>query len=240
MNKIKPSVALLKEINNIQNLEDGCFVWIPVMQKDSLHVLEVNRNPNNLSTHDEVSFEIKPLRKEHYNRTHKDQLPIKNLHLGENQELLINPSKRRLCLIISKHNIPDLTFINNSNQLEYAQHLSLESFIAVPAYSCSTSSEPTSFGPEITDRIKNFVFSHLFYLPKYQNTSNKNKMAAALSSLSNAGSIFRLDEMFSFNNNLSIKKENYKITQETQKILFIHLYAMFGNKSPLKQLRTIV
>lgn len=234
---LKKQKANIFEPTTSTNLENFCFAWIPVMQMDSPHILEITRNPSNYKTHDELFFEVKPVNKGHFKRTHTDQLPIHNLHLEQNQELLISPSKRRLCLIIAKHNIPNLDFITNTNQKEYANHLTLESFIAIPAYSCSTSSEPTSFCPEITDRIKHFIYPHLFYLPKYKDTANSNQLAAGLKQLSNAGSILRLDEMFSFNYNPAISKEKYKLTIETQNILRLNLQYIFGNKEPFKILR---
>lgn len=218
-------------------LESFCFAWIPVMQMNSPHILEIKRNPNKLSTHDELFFEFKPVNNTHYKRTHTEQLPIHKLHLEKHQELLISPSKRRLCLIVAKQNIQNLDFIQDEDQKKYAKHLSLESYAAIPAYSCATALEPTSFCPEITDRIKNFIYPHLFYLPKYKNTANSNQLAAALNQISNAGSILRLDEIFSFNNNASISKETYKLTENAQKILLMHLQYIFGNKNSLKEFR---
>jgi hypothetical protein len=231
----------LFELNNEKILDFGSYVWIPKMQVDNPHILEISRDDTNYHDHECIKYKVVKAGKNHFNRKHTSQLPIHAMQLEDNQELLISPAKRRLCIVLGKFKVSnhEISMILNKEQQEYAKHLSNMIYIVAPLYSCSTASEPTSFCPEITDRIKNFIYPHLFYLPKYQNTAQNNQFAA-LSSLSSAGSIIRLDEMFSFLNYESASVEKYKLTLDAFKLIHIHIQYMFEYQEPLIKFRKII
>lgn len=223
--------------NNKPNISVGNLCWIPVMQKDEQYILEIKRNPTKLNSHNDIDFKVTPINATHFTRNHEDQLPVVNLRLEKNQELLINPAKKRLCLIIGSNNIPnyDLTqYITHISNQQYANHLSNKTFMAVPLYSCSTSLEPTSFCEEMTDRIKNFIYHHLFYLPKYKDITGS---FSALKELSNSGSILRLDEIFTFQLNTSIKAIPYSVSPEVLKLIFIHFQSIYGSPDNFKKFK---
>lgn len=228
--------SLVQSVGTEFELKPGVICWIPIMEQSNKSILEIKRNPLNTSVHNEIKFDIVDINSNHFKNKNILNLPIKNIQLDAHQELLISRSKKRPCIILEKFKISKdkLNTIQDEPQKKLAKHLSKSVYIAAPLYSCSTASEPGSFGPEMTYRIEHLLYNHLFYLPSLPKNST------VFSQLTSAnGGILRLDEAFSFMKNDSVEPEkNFILSDSAMTILNLQFSSVFlehSNYSQIKQ-----
>lgn len=140
----------------------GQFCYIASPQLDVIpRVMKVKRTDP--TGHEKIDFTIREMSSEDFFRN--KELPIYNLTLRYNEELIVHRSKRRPGIIISAENMAfeDITNILRNKK---RKHLQQECLLVVPLFSIETTLNQSGFPPEMVSRIKALMYNQFFYCPK--------------------------------------------------------------------------
>ena len=195
----------------------GHFVWCPVPHLEEVpRILEVERASS--EAHYATKFEIVQVGGDHFKR--KSKLPIKALALGETEELLISKAKNRPCIVVSAQTtiFEDETI---TSELRRRRHLQDNSMILAPLYGLATPDDPKGFPPIMVARIKTFLYSQFFYLPR---SCPKTKVSIGKES------IVRLDRLFAASPSRGVTAINKKLSEEPLSLLLAVLVERLGGK----------
>ena len=202
----------------------GHFVWCPVPHLEEVpRILEVERAAS--EDHHATKFEIVQVSSDHFKS--KQKLPIKRLSLGDTEELLISKAKKRPCLVVVSNN----TAFTDSTvaELKGRRHLQDESMILAPIYGAATPENEKGFPPIMVARIKAFLYSQFFYLPK---TCPKSKISFE------KDGIVRLDRLFPASPNRGVISMDKKLAEEPLLLLMAVLRERFGD-TQAENLKTV-
>lgn len=124
-------------------------------------ILDVERNKP--ESHDEIRFELRDANLESDFRMDR-VLPIKKLQLRSNEELLVQPAKRRPGIIIAAgaDEYEDITKILKQKA---KKHLQDDPVFVIPCYSIETKDDHKGFIQQMIPRIQCLMYRQYFYFP---------------------------------------------------------------------------
>lgn len=142
----------------------GHFCWIVSPHIDPIpRILSVERN--NPQEHESVRFSLREANRHEDFRTSGRVLPVKNLNLRSNEELLTQKAKRRRGIILATNLDVDPDLVKLLKQ-RGKKHLHEPHFIVVPCYSTQTDEYGSGVPPEMTQRIQCLLYKQYFYCPE--------------------------------------------------------------------------
>ncbi|MHC1724972.1 MAG: hypothetical protein AB9866_02930 [Syntrophobacteraceae bacterium] len=149
---------------NPARMEPGHFCWIVSPYIDPIpRILSVERN--NPEEHDSARFSLREANRQEDFKTSDRVLPVKNLNLRSNEELLTQRSKRRRGIILATNLDVDPDLVKLLKQ-RGKKHLHEPYFIVVPCYSTQTEDHGSGVPPEMTQRIQCLLYKQYFYCPE--------------------------------------------------------------------------
>lgn len=146
-----------------QSFVPGQICWSPVPHVDPVpRILDVEREE--AERHDEIKFCCRNANRRDDFRKRDRSLPIKNLELHSNEELLAQRAKKRPAVIVGTglDIFPDIArLLTRSGK----KHLQEDSVFIVPIYGIATEWDPSGFPPEMVIRIRYMLYRQFFFLP---------------------------------------------------------------------------
>ena len=142
----------------------GQFCWIVVPHLTSVpQILDIERR--NPEEHSEVNFILRNANRREDFCVSDRTLPIKYLNLRSNEELLVQRSKRRPGIILSRglDSYPDITKLLVQKG---KKHLQEDAIIVIPCYGIETADDPIGFPPEMVSRIRCLLYRQFFSFVK--------------------------------------------------------------------------
>jgi hypothetical protein len=150
---------------NPAKIESGHFCWIVSPHIDPIpRILSVERDKP--EEHERVRFSLREANSPDDFRLTERVLPVKNLSLRSNEELLTQRAKRRRGIVLATNLDVDLDLVKLLRQ-RGKKHLHQPCFFVVPCYSTQTEDYGTGFPPEMTQRIQCLLYKQYFYCPEY-------------------------------------------------------------------------
>lgn len=129
-----------------------------------IKIMDVTRS--NQVQHDSVSGTIRNLDPQIDYKEKTSRLPILNLGLGKNAELMAIHSKMRRCIVLARaEGIPLAHLPQNERALAH-DAFDRTHYLLAPIYSVSAPGEKRAMTPTIAARAECLVYPHLVYLPR--------------------------------------------------------------------------
>lgn len=142
---------------------DGQFCWIVVPHIEPIpKILDVQRSES--TEHNAVRFQLRQANQRGDFRTHDRSLPIKNLRLRSNEELLTQRAKKRPGVIISTK-VDQFPEIAEILVKMHKEHLQEEISFVLPCYGIQNDDDPKGFPREMVSRIRCLIYRQFFYFP---------------------------------------------------------------------------
>ncbi len=154
-------------------IKKGSIVFTPVLFMDSTRfVLSVERNSVDIDTHDGGNFIIEKLDYDKHFRQQATTLPVYNIGLRINEELLVNKAKMRPCVVLSVENENIEKPTENDNAVPA---LNKQSLFLLPLYGFDKGvTEISKYSPVMRKRIMCLQYNKLFFFPK--DTGGRNSV----------------------------------------------------------------
>ncbi len=193
----------------------GQFVWAPVPHLEEVpRILEVERAAGEV--HHASKFRVVQMTKDHFRA--RDKLPIAALTLGNTEELLISKAKKRPCLVICCNNtaFDDRPILD---EVKGRKHLQDKSLLLVPLYGIATPQDERGFPPKMVARIRVFLYSQFFYLPRKCTKGNYDFGQEGIA---------RLDRIFAASPSRGVESMGVRLAAEPLKLLMAQVCERFG------------
>lgn len=138
-----------------------CFVVTPHIDPVP-RILDVERSSP--EEHNAVNFELRNANRRTDFRTRDRILPLKNLNLKSNEELLTQKAKKRLGVIVSS-GVDVFPEIGRLLRHKGKSHCQEDSLFVIPAYSIESETSVSGFPAEMVARIRCLIYRQFFYFP---------------------------------------------------------------------------
>jgi hypothetical protein len=143
----------------------GHFCWIVSPHIDPIpRILSVERD--NPEEHEKVRFALREANRPEDFRSSDRVLPVKNLNLRSNEELLTQRAKRRRGIVLAANLDTDPDIVKLLKQ-KGKKHLHEPHFVVVPCYTTQVDEYGTGFPPEMTQRIQCLLYKQYFFCPEH-------------------------------------------------------------------------
>lgn len=129
-----------------------------------IKIMDVTRS--NQVQHNAVSGTIRNLDPKIDYKEKRNRLPILNLGLGTNAELMAVHSKMRRCIVLARSEGIPLDHLPQNERALAHNAFDRTYYLVAPIYSVSTPGERRAMTPTIAARAECLVYPHLVYLPK--------------------------------------------------------------------------
>lgn len=194
----------------------GHIVWFPVPHLEEVpRILEIERASS--ESHLEAKFRVMQMDKTHFKERQK--LPIKSLSLQDTEELLISKAKKRPCIVVACQNTA-FTDVALTAELKGRKHLQDNSMLLAPIYGTANLEDTKGFPPKMVARIRVFLYSQFFYLPKVCPKSNIG--------INGKDGIVRLDRLLPASPSRGVEPIGIKLSSEMLGLLMALLRERFG------------
>ena len=155
------------------DIKKGSIVFTPVLFMDPTRlVLKVERNSVDIDTHDGGNCTIEKLDYDKHFRQQAITLPVYNIGLRINEELLVNKAKMRPCVVLSvdAENIEKPTENDNA-----VPALNKQSLFLLPLYGFDKgTTDIPKYSPIMRKRIMCLQYNKLLFFPK--DTEGRNSV----------------------------------------------------------------
>lgn len=143
----------------------GQFCWVVVPYISPIpQILDVERSDP--EEHDEVRFKLRNANRSNDFCKIDRNLPIKNLNLRSNEELLTQRAKKRPGIILSAE-IDTFSDVEKLLRRKGKKHLQEDCMFVVPCYGIETPDKGSGFPSEMVSRIRCCLYRQFFYCPAY-------------------------------------------------------------------------
>jgi hypothetical protein len=158
-------------------LGPGHFCWIVTPHIDPVpRILSVERDSP--EEHEKVRFALREANRAEDFKSSDRILPVKNLNLRSNEELLTQRAKKRRGIVLATNLDTDPDLVKILKQTG-KKHLHEPHFIVIPCYSTQVDDYGTGFPPEMTQRVQCLLYKQYFYCPEYFKLDRNLREAVA-------------------------------------------------------------
>lgn len=146
-------------------IKKGSIVFTPVLFMDPTRfVLSVERNSVDVDTHDGGNFTIEKLDYDKHFKQQATTLPVYNIGLRINEELLVNKAKMRPCVVLS---VEDENISKPTENDTSVPALNKQSLFLLPLYGFDKgTTDIPKYSPIMRKRIMCLLYNKLFFFPK--------------------------------------------------------------------------
>ena len=154
-----------------KNIEKGDVIITPVLYLDpQRNVLKVERDNVDASTHNSGNFFTEKLDYTKHFKQQSKTLPVYNLRLRINEEILLNKAKMRPCVVLHMENENIQKPTDNDNAVP---NLNKQSVFLLPLYGFTRDSTGIQkFSDIMRKRIMCLQYNKLFFFPKDNDKSS--------------------------------------------------------------------
>lgn len=162
---------------NPADIRPGQFCWIVTPHIDPVpRILSVERSEP--EEHESVRFSLREANQNRDFISSERVLPIKNLRLRSNEELLTQRAKKRRGIVLTTNLEVDEDLIKLLKQ-KGKKHLHEPHFIVIPCYSTQVEAYGSGFPPEMTQRVQCLLYKQYYYCPENLKFNRDLKEAVA-------------------------------------------------------------
>ncbi len=146
-----------------REFKPGQICKVPVPNPDPIpRILDVQRNLP--EEHEEIKFELRLANQGSDFKTRDRSLPIKDLNMHSNEELIAQTCKKRPAVILGNE-VDCYPEIDDILRKKRKKHQQQPCIFVIPCYSVQKEQYGPGFIPKIVERTKCLLYRQFFYLP---------------------------------------------------------------------------